>query len=63
MYNDPTYMIIWYFREQKKIKDLEDSLKAEGKMLRPIGFKECGHRICMINSPNTCGICGKRYPK
>ena len=56
-------MIIWYFREQKKMKDLEDSLRAEGKKLRPIGFKECGHRICMINSPNTCGICGKRYPK
>ena len=43
------------------MKDLEDSLKKEGKMLREIGFKVCGHRICMIEAPNVCGICGKKY--
>ena len=43
------------------MKDLEDSLKKEGKMLREIGFKVCGHRICMIKTPNVCGICGRKY--
>ena len=43
------------------MKDLEDSLKKEGKMLREIGFKVCGHRICMIEAPNVCGICGRKY--
>ena len=41
--------------------DLELSLKKEGKMLREIGFKVCGHKICMIKAPNVCGICGSRY--
>ena len=41
--------------------DLELSLKKEGKMLREIGFKVCGHRICMIKAPNVCGICGRKY--
>ena len=40
---------------------LELSLKKEGKMLREIGFKVCGHRICMIKAPNMCGICGRKY--
>ena len=40
---------------------LELSLKKEGKMLREIGFKVCGHRICMIKNPNVCGICGRKY--
>ena len=40
---------------------LELSLKKEGKMLREIGFKVCGHRICMIKAPNVCGICGRKY--
>ena len=30
-------------------------------MLREIGFRECGHKICMIQAPNVCGICGKEY--
>ena len=41
--------------------DLELSLKKDGKMLREIGFKVCGHRICMIKNPNVCGICGRKY--
>ena len=48
-------------REQKKQMNLEFSLKKEGKMLREIGFKVCGHKICMIKAPNVCGICGSRY--
>ena len=40
---------------------LKLSLKKEGKMLREIGFRECGHKICMIKAPNVCGICGKEY--
>ena len=48
-------------REQKKQMSLEFSLKKEGKMLREIGFKVCGHKICMIKAPNVCGICGSRY--
>ena len=43
--------------------DLELSLKKEGKMLREIGFKVCGHRICMIKNPNVCGICGRKYKR
>ena len=50
-------------KEKKKRVNLELSLKKEGKMLREIGFRECGHRICMIKAPNVCGICGKKYPK
>ena len=55
------YMIIRYFSERRKQLDLELSLKKEGKMLREIGFKVCGHRICMIKTPNVCGICGRKY--
>ena len=40
---------------------LELGLKKEGKMLREIGFRVCGHRICMIKAPNVCGICGRTY--
>ena len=43
--------------------DLELSLEKDGKMLRKIGFKKCGHRICMIKDPKECGICGKKYTK
>ena len=45
----------------KRLRDLKLSLKKEGKMLREIGFRECGHKICMIKAPNVCGICGKEY--
>ena len=45
----------------KRLKALKLSLKKEGKMLREIGFRECGHKICMIKAPNVCGICGKEY--
>jgi len=48
-------------REEKKQMNLEFLLKKEGKMLREIGFKVCGHKICMIKDPNVCGICGSRY--
>ena len=43
--------------------ELDLGLKKEGKMLREIGFKVCGHRICMIKAPNVCGICGRKYKK
>ena len=45
----------------KRLRALKLSLKKEGKMLREIGFRECGHKICMIKAPNVCGICGKEY--
>ena len=46
---------------QLRLMALKLSLKKEGKMLREIGFRECGHKICMIKAPNVCGICGKEY--
>ena len=45
----------------KRLIALKLSLEKEGKMLREIGFRECGHKICMIKAPNVCGICGKEY--
>ena len=51
------------FREKTKQMDLKLSLERDGKMLKKIGFKKCGHRICMIKDPEECGICGKKYTR
>jgi len=51
----------YFIRKETKTQEaFELLLKKEGKMLTEIGFEVCGHRICMIKTPNVCGICGKK---
>ena len=52
----------YFIRKETKTQEaFELLLKKEGKMLTEIGFEVCGHRICMIKTPNVCGICGRKY--
>ena len=52
----------YFIRKETKTQEaFELLLKKEGKLLTEIGFEVCGHRICMIKSPNVCGICGRKY--